>query len=237
MEIHICDDDSVFCTHLNTLINEFFKQRKYALPTTRIFHSGDELLKCSTLPDILFLDIEMPGVDGIYVGNTIHKSNPSVIIFVVTSFSEYLDDAMRFNVYRYLSKPIDKQRLYRNLQDALIKYENKISALSVRTSEGYYTVSLTDIVMVETLKRKVIIHTTKTDLTSTENMTFWENTLTSQSFFLCHRCNIINFKYINRYDKSSVDLYGGKFTAYIAKKKYNEFKSRYLLYLENNSQL
>lgn len=69
-----------------------------------------------------FLDVEMPGFDGIYVGNELKKQNDSVIIFIVTSYLEYLDAAMRFHVFRYLSKPIDKQRLFQNLDDALELY-------------------------------------------------------------------------------------------------------------------
>lgn len=68
------------------------------------------------------LDVEMPGFDGIYVGNELKKQNESVIIFIVTSYLEYLDAAMRFHVFRYLSKPIDKQRLFQNLDDALELY-------------------------------------------------------------------------------------------------------------------
>ena len=56
-------------------------------------------------------------MNGIYVGNTLKKANKDVIIFVVTSYSEYLDDAMRFHVFRYLSKPLDRQRFFRNMKD------------------------------------------------------------------------------------------------------------------------
>ncbi|MEI3195505.1 MAG: response regulator [Lachnospiraceae bacterium] len=58
------------------------------------------------------LDIEMPGMNGIYVGNELKQSNKNVIVFVATSYSEYLDEAMRFHVFRYLSKPLDKQRFF-----------------------------------------------------------------------------------------------------------------------------
>ncbi len=55
-------------------------------------------------------------------GNTLRERYPNILIFIVTSFMEYLDDAMRFHVFRYLSKPIDRQRLFRNLDDALAQY-------------------------------------------------------------------------------------------------------------------
>ena len=75
--------------------------------------------------DIIFLDIEMPGLNGIYVGNELKKRDKNTIIFIITSYSECsLDEAMRFHVFRYPSKPIDKQRLFRNLKDALDLYHS-----------------------------------------------------------------------------------------------------------------
>ena len=59
------------------------------------------------------------------------KRNPDIIIFIVTSFLEYLDEAMRFHVFRYLTKPIDKQRLFRNLKDALQLYLSDNAKIAV----------------------------------------------------------------------------------------------------------
>lgn len=59
----------------------------------------------------------MQGVNGIYVGSELKKQNENTIIFIVTSYMEYLDDAMRFQVFRYLSKPLDSQRFFRNMDD------------------------------------------------------------------------------------------------------------------------
>ena len=93
-------------------------------------------------PDLLFLDIEMPGMNGIYVGNELKKANKNVLIFVVTSYSEYLDEAMRFHVFRYLSKPIDRQRLFRNLKDALDLYHSTLLAAVMGISNCTITMLL-----------------------------------------------------------------------------------------------
>ena len=83
------------------------------------FTDGESLLADEGDKDFVFLDVEMPGFNGIYIGNELKKKNNKIIIFVVTAFSEYLDDAMRFHVFRYLSKPLDQQRFFRNMDDAI----------------------------------------------------------------------------------------------------------------------
>lgn len=115
MRILICDDDVMIQRELTKYLSEYFHRHNLRLPDICRFHTGHDLLMDSGNKDIVFLDVEMPGLSGISVGTSLKKSNPDVIIFIVTSYSEYLDDAMRFHVFRYLSKPIDKQRLFRNL--------------------------------------------------------------------------------------------------------------------------
>ena len=84
----------------------------------------------------------MPGLDGIYVGNELKKKDKDIIIFIITSYSEYLDEAMRFHVFRYLSKPIDRQRLFRNLKDALDLYHSTLLAAVMGISKCTITMLL-----------------------------------------------------------------------------------------------
>lgn len=125
----------------------------------------------------------MPGFDGIYMGNELKKQNDSVIIFIVTSYLEYLDAAMRFHVFRYLSKPIDKQRLFQNLDDALELYYSINQKIAVETKYGVTSVLTCDIVYVEAKGRKVIVHTATADLDSTQTLQFWIDHLHRLPFF------------------------------------------------------
>ena len=135
MQLIICDDDKLFIQKLQHCLQLFFKQHHLTLPKIITFTSGEELLSYTGSIDILFLDIEMPGMNGIYIGNVLKERNKNIIIFVVTSYSEYLDEAMRFHVFRYLSKPLEKQRLFRNLKDALAVYHTLSQKIALETKE------------------------------------------------------------------------------------------------------
>lgn len=110
MRILICDDDLEMSMQLKEILQCFFSTSSLNIPEITIYNNGTDLLLDSGEKDIVFLDIELPDVSGIYVGNELKKTNSNTIIFIVTSYSQYLDDAMRFHVFRYLSKPLDKQR-------------------------------------------------------------------------------------------------------------------------------
>ena len=93
----------------------------------------------------------MPGMNGIYVGNELKKRNDNIIIFIVTSYSEYLDEAMRFHVFRYLSKPLDKQRFFRNMKDAVDLYNTMTIKIPIETKQGVHTLPASSVIAVEAL--------------------------------------------------------------------------------------
>ena len=193
MRILICDDDKLITEQLSKYIYEFFATKKLKQPEIALFNSGEELLADRHDKDIIFLDIEMPGISGIYTGKELTKINPYVIIFIVTSFVEYLDEAMRFHVFRYLSKPLDKQRLFRNLKDALQLYNTSVTKIPIETKSSVHLVSVTDIICIEAQGRKVIVHTVSHDYDSIYTMQYWIEKLKMNCFFQTHLSFIVNF--------------------------------------------
>lgn len=142
MRILICDDDLLIVEKLQKYLKSYFSHLHLSCPEIVCFSDGESLLADPGDKDILFLDIEMPGLDGIYVGNELKKKDKDIIIFIITSYSEYLDEAMLFHVFRYLSKPIDRQRLFRNLKNALDLYHSTLLAAVMGISNCTITMLL-----------------------------------------------------------------------------------------------
>lgn len=233
MRIIISDDDNLFSAQLKKYVIEFFHRSKIKVPEIAVYENGEAVLADNGEKDIVFLDIEMPGLSGIYVGNELKKKNEHVIIFVITSFTEYLDEAMRFHVFRYLSKPLDRMRLFRNLKDAIQAYHSSAAKLLVETKEGCHTILATDIISIEALRREITVHTLQGDYKSVHPMKYWTDTLTMNCFFQTHRSFIINMKHVSGFDHSLVHLCDEQYEAYLTRRKYTEFKQAYLLYLES----
>lgn len=161
MRIAVCDDDQNFCKEMLKYLQGYFKEKKLRQPEYVCFSSGEAMMKAGGIFDMAFLDVEMDGISGIHAGEYLKKKNDKIFIFIVTSFPEYLDEAMSFRVFRYLSKPLDKARLYRNLEAALKIYMASDRKVVVETKAGVYSVVAEKIVMVEAVNRKVILYTLK----------------------------------------------------------------------------
>lgn len=233
MRILICADDELLIEQLEKYIRSFFELNHKKCPELVSFTSGEALLSDTGEKDMVFLDIEMPGMNGIYIGNELKKTYKNVIIFVVTSYSEYLDEAMRFHVFRYLSKPLDKQRLFRNLKDALTCFSTITAKIPVETRQGVHVIPTSQIIAIEAQGRKVTVHTTAQDFLSVQNMNYWSENLPKNCFFQTHCSFIINFEHVTDFDHSTIHLTEPQITAYLTRRKYTAFKNAYLLYLES----
>lgn len=235
MRIVFCDDELLILTQLQKFVQEFFNTLGGAQPEFAAYESGDLLIQNEARVDIAFLDVEMPGVSGIHIGAKLKDRNPQVKIIIVTAYPDYLDEAMRFQVFRYLSKPIEKTRLFRNLKDAIYAYNMETREYPISTNEGIFTRRAEEIVCVETTGRKVLVHTTDEQFVSTKNIDYWRQTLNLPCFYSTHRSYIINMRYVYNINKDTVVL---KYTekekpVFLSRRKYSQFEDVYLMYMES----
>ena len=235
MRILICDDNPQMVEKLKNYLLEYFGNNSKFEPEFAIYGSGDQLLEKEKNADIAFLDVEMPGISGIHVGAKLKEYNPYVKIFIVTSHPDYLDEAMRYKVFRYLSKPIDKARLFRNLKDALYQYAMDTKEYVIQSDKGLIVKRSDEIICVEARHRKRVIHTTSETFISYETMDYWKEKLSMPCFNVTHRCYIVNMRFVAEIHKDSILLRykEREIIAYLSKRKFVEFKDTFLLYQES----
>lgn len=235
MRIIICDYDQYICEELESYLREYFQMRKYISPEIVIYNSGKELLNDTGDMGIVFLDAELPGSNGIQIGKELKKRDKHIIIFILSTYYKYIDDAMDIQVFRYLTKPINKRRLFRNIQSALYAYFVKDERITVKSGTDIYSVRMMDIICIQTdlTGEKVFIHTTKGSYRTLKGLNYWEEVLDSKAFFRSHRSNIINMEYVTQFNREEIKLYDNQFTAYMARRHYTQFKEQYMFFLES----
>ena len=236
MRIIFCDDDPAIPRQLQKYLTEFFQKSGLPKPQYQSFSSGEELLLDDGPIDIAFLDVEMPGISGIVVGSKLKVRNPYVKIFIVTSYQEHLDEAMKCCVFRYFTKPVERQRLFRNMKDALYQYNPENKKIPIETKDSVTVKQAEEIICVESTSRKVIVHTCDGSFESVRSMEYWVDMLNLKGFFQTYRSFIVNMKYVASFNTSTVHLLtesGFEMDAYLARRRYKEFKDTYLLYLES----
>lgn len=183
------------------------------------FQQPEEAIKAinKTAPDILFLDIEMPRINGFELLSRLTNVNFQVIF--VTAYSEYAIEAFKSNIVDYILKPIEDDNLITGVNKALdiikkeatsenntkliklltdqIKSNNKIV---VPTIKGISFFSQEDIIRLEGFEgyTKVYLKNGNT-ITSSYSIGKYEKQLAENNFYQCHRSHLINIKYITEF--------------------------------------
>ena len=104
MKIFICDDEGIFLEEEKKICEEFFDL--HSVPDIQIIlgDSGESVIGCESEIDLLLLDIDMPGLDGISVKNTLQKKNSETIILFITNHEERMREAFGMNVLGFVDK-------------------------------------------------------------------------------------------------------------------------------------
>lgn len=230
----MCDDDAVITRELEKYLREYFSSNHLAQPEYACYHSGEALLAGESHVDIAFLDVEMQGISGIHAGAKIQGRSPYAKIFILTSFPDYLDEAMKFQVFRYLDKPLDKNRLFRNVKDTLYQLSINTKPILIETREGIFMRPADELVMVETAGRSIVVHAADRDYLSIQPMKYWHTLLELGSFQRPHHSFVVNLKYIDSFTHNIITLCAPPdktWTAYLTRRRYQDFRKSYMLYL------
>ncbi len=239
MNIAICDDEKSFRDFLEKHLRNYFDEKSIPLNIIQ-FASGEELLENNLLFDLVFLDVEMGNINGIDTGKELKKKNPHNIIFVITSYNGYLDDAFKIQAFRFLSKPLDILRLYRALNDVAELLNNEMIVFYDVQSGQDVRIYSNDIIYIEIVKKKTKIVTVNDTYYSNEKISYWKNRLNAISFVCPHSSYIANIDYSINHTRTLLvlakrDLYKNIIERYeiaIAPKRQAEIKRLFFYVLE-----
>lgn len=233
MQIAVCDDEKEIRDMLAEMIGKLYPEAALSL-----YQSGEELLLSGKEPDILLLDIQMPGKDGMETAKELRRENKKVIIIFVTAWDDFVFQAFDVGAFHYLIKPFDGRKFAEVLHHAVIQSEDRKKleragrerekpCLMITAGGEHITVNLEDIVYAEVFDRKVVLHTMDADIGYYGKMRELEEKA-GDGFYRTHRSFLVNFGYIRKYDATTVYLKKGQ--ALMAKQNYQGFVKSYLRY-------
>lgn len=228
--VAICDDSKATVEAMKTSLEEYAKERDSDL---RIFtfYSGDELVEnYSCNYDILFLDIKMPGIDGIQTAEKIRRKDKKVIIIFLTSLVQYALDGYKVNAANYIVKPIKKKRLMMEM-DRWVKEltQREEPFITIHNDKGNYKVLLKSISYIETYNRNLMIHTAEGDILCYWKLKEMESKIKQYGFSRCHSSYLVNLLYVENIEKMDIKLSSGVMIP-IRKSKKREFMQQLAKY-------
>lgn len=209
LKIGICDDDAAQTALTEKLTAEWARVRGH---TARIntYGNAESLLfdfEGESDFDILLLDIEMGGMDGVTLAKNIRKKSETVQIIFITGYSDYISDGYDVAALHYLMKPLKIEKFLEVLDRAASKIRKDGKMITLKTAEETIRLPIREIRYIDVYKNDVTIHA-KRDITVRKTLSEIETELDNR-FFRTGRQNIINLDYVRLTTKNSVTLAGG----------------------------
>ena len=159
--------------------------------------------------DVIFLDINMPDMNGISLGKIITKMYPDMKIVFITAYKDYAVDAFEIKAFDYLLKPYSENRI-KNLLKSLINIKNEkttaiknnnLKKITVNIGERLYVISLNDIDYIEASEKETLIFSNQKKYVSKIKISKWEEMLKENNFYRCHRSFIVNLDKITEIEQ------------------------------------
>lgn len=231
MKIAICDDEKRDIKRLVSLLEKYSEDKQMDVSIYTYETASDLIAAMSENEwDIIFLDINMEGMDGLSLAGRIREKDEEVPIILVTAFINYALDGYKVRASRFLVKDDLDKTLPECMDDICIQLQKKKKNMLFNCVEGDVDIMLSEIVFIETTGHKSIIHLGSEDYHLYESMDELENRLKVYGFIRVHQSYMVNIRHIRSINNYVLTLDTG-YEIKIPKARYKQVRQERALYV------
>ena len=232
IRIAICDDEKHMSDHIRAFVSDFFRKKNREIQL-RTFSSGEELLNYDGQIDILFLDIQMKGMDGLKTARKLRAGKFRGFLIFITVLKEMVFQSFEVEPYDYLVKPVDEKQFEKTMERLYASMQNN-GEDSLLVQKGYEgrIILKDEIVFCEVIDRKIYLN-----LASGEVVDYYERienleTKLGSHFFRCHRSYLISLEHLKGYKSGTAYMDNGREIP-VSRLRSREFSGVVLQYMKN----
>lgn len=156
----ICDNDEGATFQIEELIESTYEKHGVEMEID-VYYSGEKLAEAISqgkMYDIIYLDIQMGGLDGLAVGKYIRKMELDSIIVYISEYIEYIESVFEVEAFEFIRKPVSNEKFMLTLKRALNRLDQKQYFFDCKYKNYWIRIPIKDIVYFESSGRKINIH-------------------------------------------------------------------------------
>ena len=226
-KVALCDDEEYVFDIVNEKLQNYARLKGIEAKVT-YYKTAETLLENADSMDMLLLDIDMPGMDGIEAGRLLNKKPHDYKVVMLTGRTDRFREAFVIEAFRFVTKPIVQEELFQAFDDVR-EWLSWLKKVVVWQKGIEYSVFQKDIVYIEGNRSTTRIFTEKNDFRSERTLAEWDIMLDSRYFFRCHKSFIVNMSKICKINKNVLEMVTGE-NLMISRRLNAEFRNAYMMY-------
>ena len=222
--IGICDDEQLILNLLRQKIKECIRKNGWSAEII-IFESGTELLERVLELDVVFLDIEMPDLDGIETGKYIQSQNSNCRIIMETSKVERFKESFLINAFRFITKPFEEEEIEEALQ-AVYNLQIGMEKFELYERRILYSICQRQIKYIISYDSYAEFMVENRVLRKEISLTELGELIDKRLFVRVHRQYIVNMLWIQKYKNGVIKLEEKEIP--VSRRKKKDFEQAYM---------
>ena len=234
INIALIDGDNNFAKEVGSFIDRRNTQAEHTCQVKHFTSGVDFISDYQPIFDIVILDIALPMMDGLEVARKLRNIDKYIPIIFATSATQYAIKGYEVNALDFWEKPIAYLSFAQKLQKAIdLVTMKKDYTIMVKTKVEYRVISVRDIKYVEVFGHILIYHLVDGEVSVRGTLSSLEKILADLHFIRCNDCYLINLRYVDAANSTSVTVDGHTFS--ISRRKKKEFKEKWLKLFEDGA--
>lgn len=220
IRVAIVDDDSIISNKLKEYLSEYEKTKNEKFHIT-MFTDGADLLKTYKKQyDIIFMDIEMPIMNGVTAAEEVRKVDTTVNIIFVTNMAGYAINGYKVDALSYVVKPVSYIDFAQQLDKAVTRVSyNRKAFLLVTIGSEIIRLDISKITYMESIEHRVAIHMEHEELIIYNSLMKLEKLVKDYHFARCNSGYLVSLSHVEYIDRDIVVVSGDKLVMSRSKKK------------------
>jgi DNA-binding LytR/AlgR family response regulator len=237
LKIAICDDELFYCTKIKQMISCYCESKNITYEI-HLFSSGEQLMESESERkryDIIYLDIDMHGMNGIATAQHLRQLSSDTFLVFVTAFIDYTLEGYKVEAIRYILKDTHNfaENIYESLDAILEKLHKKSFVYEFSFKEGVRKLCAEQIVFIEsnlhTLSFLVLADSKEKIYTLNAKLDEIQDLLPKELFARIHQSYLVHLKYMKRVSNYQATLWNEKVLP-ISRPRYKDIREQFLLY-------
>lgn len=235
LRIAICDDNKKTMGYVKAIVQNILKKRDEEAEI-ETYLGGEAFwraMNANKRYDMLFLDLYMPDLSGLDLGNRMRNISPETLIIIVSNREDYVFEAFKMKPFRFIRKPKFKEEIEKVVLEAVIEIQEQNQPFWIQSGSVSYCLYVKRILWIESHDKQVEVVYPQERVLFRYKISDMEQELEKMRFVKIHRSILVNVRHIQSINKNEIFMDNGQ-SFVIARKQLEKVRAQIHNYIWDN---